>query len=46
MNRVVAELGEQYGMKVDASALVSELSMGEKQQVEILKLLFTGKAPS
>jgi simple sugar transport system ATP-binding protein len=27
-------------MKVDASALVSELSMGEKQQVEILKLLF------
>ncbi len=40
MNRVVAELGEQYGMKVDASALVSELSMGEKQQVEILKLLF------
>jgi ABC-type uncharacterized transport system ATPase subunit len=40
MNQVVAELGEQYGMKVDASALVSELSMGEKQQVEILKLLF------
>ena len=40
MNRVVAELGEQYGIKVEASMLVSELSMGEKQQVEILKLLF------
>jgi simple sugar transport system ATP-binding protein len=40
MNQAVAELGQRYGMKVDASMLVSELAMGEKQQVEILKLLF------
>lgn len=40
MIQAVAELGEQYSMKIDASKLVSELSMGEKQQVEILKLLF------
>ena len=40
MNRVVSELAQSYGMSIDPEALISDLSMGEKQQVEILKLLF------
>lgn len=39
MQREVALLAEQYGMKVNPAARISELSMGERQQVEILKLL-------
>lgn len=40
MNRVIAELARSYSMKVRPERLISELSMGERQQVEILKLLF------
>ncbi len=40
MNTIVSELAESYGMKLDPGAIIAELSMGEKQQVEILKLLF------
>jgi simple sugar transport system ATP-binding protein len=39
MHREVENLAEQYGMKVNPAARISDLSMGEKQQVEILKLL-------
>lgn len=39
MNREVAQLAEQYGMQVSPAARIGDLSMGEKQQVEILKLL-------
>ncbi|WP_028584953.1 ABC transporter ATP-binding protein [Desulfogranum mediterraneum] len=39
MNREVAELARSYGMSVRPEAVVGELSMGERQQVEILKLL-------
>ena len=39
MSRVVEELAGEYGMKVNPDARISDLSMGEKQQVEILKLL-------
>lgn len=39
MHREVADLAEQYGMKVNPAARISDLSMGERQQVEILKLL-------
>jgi simple sugar transport system ATP-binding protein len=35
----VRALAEQYGMKIDPAARIGSLSMGEKQQVEILKLL-------
>ncbi len=35
----VEKLASQYGMDVDPGAKVADLSMGEKQQVEILKLL-------
>lgn len=37
----INELSEQYGLKVDPQALVSQLSIGEQQKVEILKLLLS-----
>ena len=38
----VAELSERYGVKVDPSAFIWQLSIGEQQRVEILKVLFRG----
>ncbi|MCU0555894.1 MAG: ABC transporter ATP-binding protein [Desulfobacterales bacterium] len=35
----VRALAERFGLEIDPAARVSELSMGEKQRVEILKLL-------
>jgi simple sugar transport system ATP-binding protein len=37
--RQVADLAAQYGLRVDPDARVADLSMGERQRVEILKLL-------
>ncbi len=37
--RKVAALAESFGLAIDPTARVSDLSMGEKQRVEILKLL-------
>ena len=34
------ELSDRYGLKVDPDAIVGDLSIGEKQRVEILKALF------
>ena len=39
MQRTVAELARRYGLEIDPGARVSSLSMGERQRVEILKLL-------
>jgi simple sugar transport system ATP-binding protein len=39
MQKEVRALAARYGFTINASALVSDLSLGEKQQVEILKLL-------
>lgn len=39
MNDLVRSLSERYGLPVDPAKRVSSLSMGEKQRVEILKLL-------
>ena len=39
MQSVVAKLAEQYSIEIDPSARVGQLSMGERQRVEILKLL-------
>ena len=36
----VDELAKTYGISLDLDAKIRDLSMGEKQQVEILKLLF------
>lgn len=38
----VRVLSEQYGLKVNPDQLVCELSVGEKQRVEILKALYHG----
>lgn len=41
-HRVVADLGERFGLKVDPRAKVWQLSVGEQQRVEILKMLYRG----
>jgi simple sugar transport system ATP-binding protein len=38
----VGELGEQFGMRVDPRAKIWQLSVGEQQRVEILKMLYRG----
>lgn len=38
----VRKLSDSYGLKVNVSSLVGELSVGEKQRVEILKALYKG----
>lgn len=40
MERRVAALARDLGLEIDPGARISSLSMGEKQRVEILKLLF------
>jgi simple sugar transport system ATP-binding protein len=40
IERRVAELGERYGLRVDARARIWQLSVGEQQRVEILKALY------
>jgi ABC-type uncharacterized transport system ATPase subunit len=38
----VAALGERFGLKVDPRAKIWQLSVGEQQRVEILKMLYRG----
>ena len=38
----IAALGEQYGLEVDPRAKIWQLSVGEQQRVEILKMLYRG----
>ena len=38
----IRELGEQYGLEVDPDALVEDLGVGDRQRVEILKVLYRG----
>ncbi len=38
----VRELSEQYGLLVDPTAKIWQLSVGEQQRVEILKMLYRG----
>jgi simple sugar transport system ATP-binding protein len=40
--REIAALGEKHGLEVDPRRLVSELSVGEAQRVEIVKVLWRG----
>lgn len=41
-NRIVAELSERFGLKVEPKAKIWQLSVGEQQRVEILKMLYRG----
>ncbi|MBX3285940.1 MAG: ABC transporter ATP-binding protein [Actinobacteria bacterium] len=38
----ILELGERYGLQVDPDELVETLGVGERQRVEILKVLYRG----
>lgn len=40
IQRDATELGERYGLPVDPTARIWQLSVGEQQRVEILKLLY------
>ena len=41
-DRKVAEIAESFGMKVDPTVKIWQLSVGEQQRVEILKALYRG----
>jgi simple sugar transport system ATP-binding protein len=38
----IVDLGDRYGLEVDPDALISDLGVGDKQRVEILKVLYRG----
>ncbi len=38
----IAELGERFGLRVDPRAKIWQLSVGEQQRVEIIKMLYRG----
>jgi len=40
--RSIIELGERYGLRVNPDSYVGDLGVGDKQRVEILKVLFRG----
>jgi general nucleoside transport system ATP-binding protein len=40
IGKEIRQLGERHGLEIDPDALVSTLSVGEQQRVEILKLLY------
>src|SRR6476646_12058532 len=41
-DKKVADLGDQFGLKVDPRAKILQLSVGEQQRVELLKMLYRG----
>lgn len=41
-NQEIAGLQEKYGLRVDPTAKIWQLSVGEQQRVEILKMLYRG----
>lgn len=40
----ILELSQKYGLKVDPAAIISDLAVGERQRVEIIKALYRGAA--
>jgi ABC-type uncharacterized transport system ATPase subunit len=42
IERRIAEFSKQYGLQVDPRARIWQLSVGEQQRVEILKMLYRG----
>lgn len=41
-DKKIAQLGDKFGLHVDPSAKIWQLSVGEQQRVEILKMLYRG----
>ncbi|HEX5499518.1 MAG TPA: ATP-binding cassette domain-containing protein, partial [Thermomicrobiales bacterium] len=42
VERTLTELGAQYGLDIDPKARIWQLSVGEQQRVEIVRLLYLG----
>lgn len=42
LKKEISEIADQYGMKINLDAKVSDLSVGEQQRVEIVKALYRG----
>jgi general nucleoside transport system ATP-binding protein len=42
LDKQILDLQKQYGLKVDPTAKIWQLSVGEQQRVEILKMLYRG----
>jgi simple sugar transport system ATP-binding protein len=42
LSKSIHSLSERYGLRVDPDAFIWQLSVGEQQRVEILKLIFRG----
>ena len=42
IDRAVAEIAERYGLPIEPSAHVGDLSVGQRQRVEIVKTLYQG----
>lgn len=40
LNESILKLSEKYGLEIDPNSLISDLSVGEEQRVEIMKLLY------
>jgi general nucleoside transport system ATP-binding protein len=40
--QIIGELGDRFGLKVDPRAKIWQLSVGEQQRVELLKMLYRG----
>ncbi len=40
--RRIAELSKQYGLQIDPDAITGQLSVGQQQRIEILKVLYRG----
>lgn len=41
-DRIIADLGDRFGLEVDPAAKIWQLSVGEQQRVELLKMLYRG----
>jgi len=41
-DKIIQDLGERFGLKVDPRAKIWQLSVGEQQRVELLKMLYRG----
>ena len=42
LRRRIVDLSERYGLRIDPGLTVAQLSMGERQKVELIKLLVAG----
>jgi ABC-type uncharacterized transport system ATPase subunit len=44
VSKRIIDLSKKYGLKVDPKAIISDLAVGERQRVEIIKALYRGAA--